>query len=131
MKMVTAAIIEKKGKILIAKRKKGGVVGGKWEFPGGKIEWNETPREGLKRELKEELNIDAEVEKCIGHHIFFYGRDTIRSFTYAVSNFKGDMKLQEHDEIRWVSANELNKYDFIGNNKPIIDDLSHAYGAGA
>ena len=58
-RQVAAAIIEKDGKILIAKRKKGSSLAGKWEFPGGKIEPGESPEECLKREMKEEFDIEA------------------------------------------------------------------------
>ena len=59
--LVAAAVIEKDGKILIAQRKKGWRFAGKWEFPGGKIEPNETPEECLRRELREELGIETEI----------------------------------------------------------------------
>ena len=59
-RQVTAAVIGKDDKILIAKRRLGRTLGGKWEFPGGKIEPGETPRQALARELREELAIEAE-----------------------------------------------------------------------
>ncbi len=57
----TAAVIKKDGKFLIAKRKKSDFLGGKWEFPGGKIDEFENPRECLKRELKEEFQVETRV----------------------------------------------------------------------
>ena len=61
MQKVTAAVIEKDGKILIARRKRDDSQAGKWEFPGGKLEAGETPEACLKRELREELGIETEV----------------------------------------------------------------------
>ena len=62
---VTAAVIEKDGRILIAKRRIGDRHGGRWEFPGGKIDSGETPEECLKRELREELGIEAEIGELL------------------------------------------------------------------
>ena len=124
MKIATAAIISQNGKYLIAKRKAGGVVGGKWEFPGGKLESNESPQEGLARELNEELAIDANIGDFFDDHIHRYNTGAIRIFAYMVDCFTGEFELREHDEIRWVSASEMCDFDFIGNDKSIIKKLS-------
>ena len=65
MTIVTCAIIEKDGKILIARRAEGQKLAGKWEFPGGKVEDGESPEECLKRELEEEFGIPTEVGEFI------------------------------------------------------------------
>ncbi|EKD58422.1 MAG: hypothetical protein ACD_56C00132G0005 [uncultured bacterium] len=124
MKTATAAIISRNGKYLIAKRKAGGVVGGKWEFPGGKLEKNESPRDGLARELNEELAIDAEIGEFFDEHTHRYSAGSMRIFAFMVNFYTGKIELREHDEIRWVLAGELGKVDFIGNDKPIIRKLA-------
>ena len=118
---VTAAIIENNGKFLIAKRKKGKHLENKWEFPGGKIEYRETPEECLQRELKEEFGISAKIGNFVGESIFDYGDRKIRLLGYRVAYIKGDFNLQDHDEIKWVSADEFYKYDIADADIPLIE----------
>jgi 8-oxo-dGTP diphosphatase len=124
MQIVTAAIIRNEGKYLIAKRKVGGVVGGKWEFPGGKIENDELPQNGLQRELKEELDAEAMVGEFFDEHIHRYKTGIIRVFAYMVDCLNYQFNLSEHDEVRWVSADQFSQFDFTGNGKPIVKKLS-------
>ena len=124
MQLVTVAIIKKDEKFLIAKRKAGGIVGGKWEFPGGKVERNESPQECLKRELKEELDIEVVVGEFFDAHIHRYKTGILKIFAYSVAYRSGEFDLREHDEIRWISASEMGNFDFIGNTKPLIRKLS-------
>ena len=74
---VTAAIIVDSGKVFIAKRKPPGRMPGMWEFPGGKIEEGETPEQCLKRELHEELGIDAAIGRHIGTRVYEYDFYTV------------------------------------------------------
>ena len=124
MKVATAAIICQNGKYLIAKRKAGGIVGGKWEFPGGKLEKNESPRAGLTRELNEELAINANIGEFFDDHINQYDTGDIRIFAFIVDCFVGELELRDHDEIKWVSADELSNVDFIGNDESIVRKLT-------
>ena len=123
MKRAAVAIIQNKGKYLIAKRKAGGVVGGKWEFPGGKMERYETPQESLKRELKEELNINTMVGGFFDEHTHHYKNGIFRIFAYMATCLNYEFNLREHDEIRWVSVSEMEKFKFTGNGKPIMKKL--------
>ena len=130
MKIATAAIISQDGRYLIAKRKAGGVVGGKWEFPGGKVEGGETPAAGLARELNEELDIIANIGEIFDEHVHRYSTGAIKCLAYRIDCFTGKFDLREHDELRWVLPQELDKIDFVGNDKPIIKKLvSWAKGA--
>ncbi|MDP3730833.1 MAG: 8-oxo-dGTP diphosphatase MutT [Candidatus Omnitrophota bacterium] len=119
-RQVTAAVIEKDGKILIAQRFKRRTLGGKWEFPGGKIEPGETAEACLKRELKEEFDIDSEIGKFIIASRFRYCLVPIELLAYRVKHLSGDFKVNEHEEIRWVSPSELKLYDFTPADKPIV-----------
>lgn len=123
-RQVTAAVIEKDGKVLIAQRRKGSTLAGKWEFPGGKIEPGETAEACLKRELKEEFNIDAEIGKFIMASRFRYCLVPIELLAYRVKHVFGDFKANEHDQIRWVSPSELGSYDFMPADRPIVRMLS-------
>ena len=122
MVKVTAAVIELDGKVLIAKRSKGRFAG-KWEFPGGKVEPNETPEECLERELREELGIETRVERLICSSPYDYGGLMIELLAYRVCWLEGEIKPNEHEEIRWVSPGELNEYDFPEADIPIIGKL--------
>ena len=124
-RQVTAAVIEKDGKILIAQRRKGSALGGRWEFPGGKIEPGETAEACLKRELKEEFDIECEVGKFIIASRFRYCLVPIELLAYRVSHLSGEFKIREHEEIRWVSPSELGSFDFMPADKPIVRLLQH------
>jgi 8-oxo-dGTP diphosphatase len=123
MPKVTAAIIEKEGKILIARRKKGDSMADKWEFPGGEIEPNETPEECLKRELFEEFGIDVEVGEFIGSSRVLRSPHSIELMAYRVSHISGEFKPSAHEEMRWVLPSELNGYDFTEADRMIIKKL--------
>ena len=129
MQKVTAAIIEKRGKILIARRKKSDSLANKWEFPGGTIEAEETPEECLRRELFEEFGIEAKVEELIGSSQFHSPRQSIELIAYRVVHVSGEFKLAAHQEIKWVRPSELNSYDFAEADIPIVRRLMVIYQA--
>lgn len=123
MKEVTAAIIIKDGKILIAQRGKNEKLAGKWELPGGKIEKGETPQECLKREIIEELNIEIEVGDFFGESIYKYSNGEIRLLTYFARILKGKIELSVHDQVKWVTTRELDEFDFSPADIPLIERL--------
>ncbi len=127
MPIVTCAIIEKDGKILIARRKRGDQMGGKWEFPGGTVEDNETPEPCLRRELKEELGVEIGVKEfvCSSRSTDDHAPITLLAFTAAL--FSDELTLYAHDEIRWVSPGDLARYDFPEADTPIIQHLIAAF----
>ena len=120
MQIVTAAVIEKDGNILIAKRKKGDPLENKWEFPGGKLKPSETPEGCLKRELREEFDIDAEVGVFIGSSTFAYKHLSIELLAYRVARTSGVFEVKVHEEIRWVPPEELSQYNFSEADQPIV-----------
>jgi 8-oxo-dGTP diphosphatase len=124
MQIVTAAIIEKDGKILIAKRKKGGHQGNKWEFPGGKLADGEKPEDGLRRELREEFGIEAAISDFIASSTFHYPHLSIELVAYRATCLSGDFKLYDHEEIKWVLPSELNRYTFSEADIPIMEKIS-------
>ncbi len=120
---VTAGILENNGKILLAKRNKDDPLKDKWEFPGGKIEESETPEECLKRELHEELGIDAEIGEFLIASKYSYDHISVELFAYRVNSYTGDIIPTDHEEIEWVSPSDFHKYDFPEADKPILDLL--------
>jgi 8-oxo-dGTP diphosphatase len=110
---VAAAIIEnEQGQILIARRRKGKSQEGMWEFPGGKIEGNETVDECLCRELREEMNIEIEPYAYFGENDHWYGETHIRLIAYLARFVSGDIKLMDHDEYYWIEHEQLKDYIF-------------------
>ena len=103
MTTVTFAIIEKDGKILIARRAAVQRLAGKWEFPGGKVEIGESPEECLKRELEEEFGIQAEVGEFITSNKHHYDHISIELLTFRVKYISGEFTLSDHDTIEWVN----------------------------
>ncbi|SDY49532.1 8-oxo-dGTP diphosphatase MutT [Tindallia californiensis] len=121
---VTAAILRNESnKILIARRPPGKNLAGYWEFPGGKIEENESPEESLKRELKEEMNITVEVGKQLGETTHTYDTFTVHLMLYETALLSGDIQLKEHDRMAWVAAEELLDYLMAPADLPMIENL--------
>jgi len=117
---VTAAVLEKDGRILIARRKRGDRLADKWEFPGGKIEEGETPEVCLRRELQEEFGIDVVVGRFVGRSRHAYPHVEIDLLAYRATHLSGDFKLYDHEEIRWIHPADLHRYDFSDADLPIV-----------
>lgn len=117
---VAAGLIERDGQILIGRRRNVGRHGHKWEFPGGKVEPNETPKECVRREIEEELALQVEVGDLFCVSEYDYPDFSIRLAVYHVSRFRGDPVALEHDEIRWVAPEEIEAYDFPEADLPVV-----------
>ncbi len=117
---VTAAVLEKDGRVLIARRKRGDRLADKWEFPGGKIEEGETPEVCLRRELREEFGIDVAVGGFVGQSRHAYPHVEIDLLAYRATHVSGDFELYEHEEIRWVYPADFHRYDFSAADLPIV-----------
>jgi len=122
---VTAAIFVNDGMLLIAKRKSTARLPNLWEFPGGKVEPNETPEACLKRELKEEFDVDVIVENYLGSNIHTYDFGTIELMAFRTSWEKGDFKLLDHEEIRWVFTHELDQFEFAPADTAFVEKLKN------
>jgi len=120
---VTAAVIERDGKVLIAKRRSGDRHGGRWEFPGGKVTPGETPEKCLKRELKEELGIEAEIGEFICASVFRYMLVPLELLVYKARHVSGEFRAIDHDELKWVMPSELAEYDFAKADMKVVRKL--------
>ena len=125
MKHVTAAILIKEGKLLIAKRKAGDRQANKWEFPGGTVEQDETPEACLKREIREEFGIKVSVGRFLGESVYHYDHGSIKLLAYQTYWESGKITLKDHADYRWVFAEQLAEYDFAPADIPIAAKLQH------
>jgi len=123
MKEVTAAIILRNHQVLIAQRADDDTLSGKWEFPGGKTEPGETPQECLKREIKEELDVNIEVLDFFGESIYTYQSGTIKLLAYWCKWISGNFTLRVHNQIVWANQSELDSYDFSPADIPFVEKL--------
>jgi len=123
--VIVVGIIQRTdGKVLITKRKKNQLLGGLWEFPGGKVEKSETLENAILREIKEEVNLDVSIGRfiCKVNHAYSHFKITIHAYFCNTSNHK-PLKCNSADDYRWVSPHELEKFAFPKANKVIIDHL--------
>jgi 8-oxo-dGTP diphosphatase len=117
---VAVAVIKRAGKILISRRHPAVHQGGKWEFPGGKLEANESVTQALVRELQEELDITPlEYQPLIRVHYEYLEKQVLLD-VWTVSQFAGEVCGKEGQAIQWLSADKLGDYDFPLANMPII-----------
>ena len=121
--VVEAVIKDETGKILITQRNLKKAQGGLWEFPGGKIEPNETREDAIVREIKEELDIDIQVEKYLSEKIFNYPEKDINLIALECKKINGNIKLLEHEDYRWIDKSELANFEFAPADIFIVEKL--------
>lgn len=122
---VSAAILRKGNKVLLGKRPEGGTLPGLWEFPGGKIEVGESPEEALKRELQEELGIDAEIGQLLEASSHHYGDKGILLLFFWVDYWKGEPRALHHEALEWVDIEEVIHRNIPDSNREIMIRLKN------
>jgi 8-oxo-dGTP diphosphatase len=120
-----AALIVKDGKILVCQRTKHQTMPLKWEFPGGKIEEGEQPRDALRRELDEELGIDA----TIGHEVArirheYRSGNSVELRFFAVYEFRGELENRIFRDMKWAERTELPSFDFLEADLKLVSDVA-------
>ncbi|MBN7811494.1 (deoxy)nucleoside triphosphate pyrophosphohydrolase [Algoriphagus sp. H41] len=120
---VTCALIIHDGKVLAAQRSEGMDLPGKWEFPGGKVEEGEDPRDCLARELREELSIEVIVGEALAPSDFSYPTKIIRLLPFLAVWKAGAIRLQEHSQVAWLGRESLFSVDWAEADIPIVHDL--------
>jgi 8-oxo-dGTP diphosphatase len=122
--IVTASLIIEQGKVLVTQRKKNSSHGLLWEFPGGKVKEGEDPREALRRELKEELDVEVEVGMIFDAVFYSYPEYPILLLVYRCRIEKGSLKPIGCHDLRWVTLKELEKLAMPPADEPIRKRLS-------
>ena len=110
---VVAAIIKKDNLYLVTQRNRDKHMGLKWEFPGGKVEANETLQEALTREIYEELNIDINIYEKLAEERYKDSEINIVLHYFLCSIKDGIINLNEHEAMEWVDKTDFDKYDFV------------------
>jgi 8-oxo-dGTP diphosphatase len=121
--VAVAVIVNSQQEILLAKRLDHLHQGGKWEFPGGKVEQGETVSDALKRELKEEVNVDVISSSPFMQISHDYPDKQVLLDIHLVSDFNGQAQGLEQQQICWVAKADLINYEFPEANKPILDKI--------
>ena len=122
-KIGVAVIRDDRDLILIDRRLAKGLLGGFWEFPGGKIEGNETVQECIKREVLEEIGIEIAVDSHLITIDHTYSHFRVNLQVYNCRYLSGQARAIECEEIRWVTIQELDHYTFPAANQEIIRAL--------
>lgn len=120
---VVAAIIVKQGKIFCAQRQHDKSLAEMWEFPGGKIEPNETPEEALQREILEEMQCEIEVGKRVEHTVYEYDFGIVHLTTYYCRIISGEPRLTEHIAAKWLQPIELRQLKWAPADIPAVDKI--------
>ena len=123
IKVAAAIIHNDEGKLLIARRREGKSQAGLWEFPGGKIEPDESVQCCLQRELMEEMNIAILPYEAFGMNEHIYGKIHIQLIAWKAKFQGGEIQLTDHDNYQWVRTDELGQFNFAPADVPFVERL--------
>ena len=128
---VVAGLICENGRVLACQRSVNAAFPLKWEFPGGKVETGEPHEEALRRELREELQIEVETATKIYDHKHTYtGVSEVSLTFFRIDKYRGKVKNLIFKQIAWVEFNKLLEIDFLEGDLPLIKKLATARGGG-
>ena len=120
---VVAGVIRRDGLFLITQRLPDDTLGGYWEFPGGKVEPGEELTDALRRELREELGIEAEIGVQIHHFTHAYPDRDVRLYFYEGRILSGEPQKLEVADLIWVTPAQFDDYQFPEADRPLLDQL--------
>jgi mutator protein MutT len=124
--LVVAAVVERDGRILICQRRRGDRFELLWEFPGGKIQTGETPRNALARELREELGVPAQVGEEIyrtRHQYSQFSRELELIFHSATLG-PGPLENRVFEQVAWAERGRLREYEFLPADRELVERLA-------
>lgn len=126
IKVAGVAIIDQdKNKVLAGKRNANRLVGGMWEFPGGKIEKGETPQEAAKRELKEEFHDEVQIGPQLDETVSYeYDFGIVKLTVFFAKLLTNNFDLVAHSEVEWLSADEVQKLNWAPADAPLVKELA-------
>jgi 8-oxo-dGTP diphosphatase len=112
------------GKFFIAQRLRGGAMGDRWEFPGGKVDGEESDQEALKREYLEEFGLEIAVGDFLGSAVFEHRGAPRQVRAYRVFFAAADFALTAHTQWRWASLEEIEQLDFVDSDRKLLPALA-------
>jgi 8-oxo-dGTP diphosphatase len=121
--IVTAAVIRNGGSVLITRRPAGKPHAGMWEFPGGKLDGNESPRDCLRREILEELDLEVVVGDILEAAYYRYDWGPVLILAFECRPLVGEIRNLQVAEHRWVALEELSSFALLPADYPIIETL--------
>jgi len=121
---VVCGVIENAaGQILACLRPQGKHLGGRWEFPGGKIDPGESPEAALVRELQEELNVEVEIGQPLTPVVWHYEKVTIRLHPFRCRILAGELQAIEHEQLHWCAPEDFHALDWAEADVPILREI--------
>ena len=124
---VVGAVFHDGERFLACRKKPGKPLEGHWEFPGGKIERGETPEQALTREIREELNLIAEVGQKVTTTTYEYDFATIELITFYCTLVDGDLRLTDHDDTKWVTSTEAAHLTWAPADIPAVEAIASSH----
>ncbi|WP_408935376.1 (deoxy)nucleoside triphosphate pyrophosphohydrolase [Corynebacterium marquesiae] len=124
---VVGAVFHDGERFLACRKKPGKPLEGHWEFPGGKIEPGETPEQALAREIREELNLIAEVGQKVTTTTYEYDFATIELTTFYCTLVDGDLRLTDHDDTKWVTSTEAAHLTWAPADIPAVEAIATSH----
>jgi 8-oxo-dGTP diphosphatase len=123
LEIVAGALLDTEGRVLIAQRPTGKELAGRWEFPGGKLHANETPRAGLARELQEELGVEVLAAEPLVRYPHDYPDKTVWLDLWLVTSWRGEPHGLDGQALRWVKIAKLGDADLLEADRPMVEAL--------
>ncbi len=127
MTEVVAALVWQNDKFMICRRPAHKARGLLWEFVGGKVEKGESGEEALVRECREELDVTVKVKDIFMQVVHEYPDLTVHLVLYNATIVEGTPKMLEHDDIKWITPDEISDYDFCPADKEILAEIVRRY----
>jgi 8-oxo-dGTP diphosphatase len=121
---VTAGILKDRDRILICQRHRSDTYGLQWEFPGGKVRDGEGLKDSLRRELAEELRIDADVGEEVFRLRHRYPDRYVEVVFFSVPTFRGKISNQVFEAVEWAARERLAEYDFLAADRELVERLA-------
>jgi len=122
--LVVAGILHKGDIVLVCQRRRSDPYGLQWEFPGGKVEQNEDLRAALRRELEEELTIQAMIGDQVFRQRYSYPDRYVEVVFFLITDYRGELHNQVFEAIEWARPTDLPRYNFLEADRELVNRIA-------